>query len=199
MIVTVTSHKGGVGKSTTAIHIASFLQTKAPTLLVDDDQNGSVLAWSTRGPEPLFKVISGRLLAKYAGKYQNIVIDTPARPSQADLKGLVENCDLLVIPSTPDAFALHALMQTVADLKKLDAEAFKVLLTICPPWPSKDPDEAREMLKNEKVPVFAAQIKRLSAFSKSALRGITVDKVSDPRAPAAWSDYEAIGKEILKG
>lgn len=33
MIVTVISFKGGVGKTTTAIHLATLLQKKAPTLL----------------------------------------------------------------------------------------------------------------------------------------------------------------------
>ena len=37
MIITVTSYKGGVGKTTTAIHLATYLQSLAPTLLVDGD------------------------------------------------------------------------------------------------------------------------------------------------------------------
>ena len=37
MIITVTSYKGGVGKTTTAIHLATYLQTLAPTLLIDGE------------------------------------------------------------------------------------------------------------------------------------------------------------------
>ena len=49
MIVTVTSYKGGVGKTTTSIHLAAYLQRLAPTLLVDGDGIRSATKWSQRG------------------------------------------------------------------------------------------------------------------------------------------------------
>ena len=46
MIVTVASFKGGVGKTTTAFHLAKFFsETEEPTLLVDGDPNRSSLSW----------------------------------------------------------------------------------------------------------------------------------------------------------
>jgi chromosome partitioning protein len=56
MIVTVASFKGGVGKTTTALHLAAYLQTKAPALLVDGDFNRSAFDWAGRGSLP-FKVV----------------------------------------------------------------------------------------------------------------------------------------------
>jgi chromosome partitioning protein len=48
-IVTVTGFKGGVGKSTTAIHLAAYFSALGQTLLVDGDPNHTAVAWAQRG------------------------------------------------------------------------------------------------------------------------------------------------------
>jgi len=96
MIITVASFKGGVAKTTTAIHLAAYLHSLGQTLLIDGDPNRSASGWAKRGDLP-FKVIDERQAAKYAKNYQHIVIDTQARPEQEDLEALVEGCDLLVL------------------------------------------------------------------------------------------------------
>lgn len=197
MIVTVASFKGGVGKTTTAVHLAAYLQERAPAALIDGDDNNSATAWAKRGSLP-FPVVDARQTARVARQYDHLIIDTPARPSQEDLRELIEGCDLLVIPSTPDALALDALMLTVEALRSLGADRFRILLTVIPPRPSKDGDEARAMLREEKLPLFARGVRRLVAFQKAALTGALVRDVADPRAANGWEDYEAVGKEILK-
>ena len=197
MIITVASYKGGVGKTTTSVHLAAILQKKAATLLVDGDPNRSATGWLKRGSLP-FKIIDERLLARYARDYQNIVIDTEARPSEEDMATLVEGCDLLILPTTPDILSLEALQLTINNLKSIGAKSYKVLLTIVPPKPSRDGDEAREMLKKGNIPVFKSQISRLVAFQKAALEGVPVNLARDARAEKGWREYLAIAKEINK-
>jgi chromosome partitioning protein len=121
MIITVASFKGGVGKTTTAVHIAAYLQADAPTLLIDGDPNRSASRWNRRGGLP-FKVVDERQAARYARNFAHTVIDTQARPSREDLEALVDGCDLLIIPTTPDALSLDALMQTVEALHTLGTD-----------------------------------------------------------------------------
>ncbi len=200
MIITVAAFKGGVGKTTSSVHLATFLQGRGETLLIDGDPNRSATGWARRGKLP-FEVVDERQMAKAAQRYAqgHIVIDTEARPEEEDLKTLADGCDLLIVPTTPDALSLDALRQTVKALKSLGNERFRVLVTMVPPKPSRDGEEARAMLGAAGLPLFEGSIRRLVAFQKAALAGVPVGEISDPRAKEGWQDYQRVGEEVLNG
>jgi chromosome partitioning protein len=194
MIITMVGLKGGVGKTTTAVHLSAYLQEKAPTLLIDADKNRSALVWA-RDEKLSFKVVSEAASPKWVGKFDHIVIDTEARPSDEKLQDLVEGCDLLVLPTTPRSLDLDALIKTVEILDKLKAN-FKILLTMVDPR-STSIREAKKSLQEVKLPLFKAEIPRLVAFERSPLKGVIVKDYPDPRSKLAWEGYKALGKEIL--
>lgn len=201
MILTVASFKGGQAKTTTAVHLAAFLTQQAgedSTLLVDGDPNRSATGWDRRGSLP-FRVCDERQAARFARDYQHIVIDTQARPARDDLEALADGCDQLVIPCTPDALSLDALFLIVDELKTIGTNRFRILLTIIPPKPSRDGEEARAALNERRVPVLSSGIRRFVAFQKSALQGVPVYEVNDPRAEEGWNDYRLVGEEIING
>jgi chromosome partitioning protein len=193
MIVSIVSFKGGVGKTTTAVHISEVLNRKAPTLLVDGDPNQSALAWQERG-KLSFQVISENELTKHAGKFKHIILDTPARPTTEELKTISKESDLVVIPSQPDALSLDALIKLVTSLKEIKAKNFKVLFTLVPPL-SHAGHEAKELLKDLEIPFFKTEIYRRAVCGRAALKGITVNEMKDGKD--ALKEFQAVAKEIL--
>jgi len=199
MIVTVASNKGGVGKTTTAIHIAAYLQQSAPTLLVDNDPNRSSTGWSLRSENGLpFRVVDVNQSLKVGRDFEHVVFDTKARPDKEELKTLAEGCDLMVIPTTPDAMSIEALMSTVDLLRGIGGAKFKILITIIPPYPERDGDDARLMLEGSGYPLFASSIREAKVFKTAALRGQVVNQIKGPRAALCWEDYVKVGEELIR-
>ncbi len=196
MIITVASFKGGVGKTTTAIHLAAFFQGKGKTLLIDADPNRSALGWAGRGDLP-FEVVDQWQAETQSDVYEHIIIDTQARPTTEDLAALANSCDLLVLPTMPDILSLDALVLTIEYLKSIQTSQYRILITSIPPKPSRAGDEVKKLLKEADIPTFNLGIGRLAAFQKAAMQGIPVYAVKDQRAERGWQDYEAVGNEIL--
>ena len=195
MLVTCASAKGGVGKTTSSIHIAALLAQHDRTLLIDGDPNHSALKWAKSGRLP-FQVVDLMAASRHTRNYEHIVFDTPARPKQDDLEALVDGCDLLIIPTMPDILSIDATLETVAMLDALKCDRYRILLTIVPPAPRKTGAQAREALSE--LPLFPQSIREFAAYEKAALEGVVVHQVKDRNARIAWNDFQALGKEILQ-
>lgn len=194
MLISIASFKGGVGKTTTAVHLSAYFQQKKKTVLVDGDPNRSALAWSERGSFP-FQVIDADKLVTRAAEFSNIIIDTPARPSIEELKSLSLESDLLLIPTKPDALSLDALLKLVSSLKSFDAKNYRVLLTLVTPR-SNAARDAKAMFDEIELPYCKTEIHRRAVCERAALQGKTVNNLKDGQA--AWEEFKLLGKEIFK-
>ncbi len=192
-IVTVTGYKGGIGKSTTAIHLATYFSERGKTVLVDGDPNHTAISWAQRGDGLPFAVVDQRQAMRVVNGTDFIVIDTPARPDSDDLKELAKGCELLILPTSPDIVSLEPMLQTARALS--DAN-YRALITVVPPKPSREGELMQGDLREGGVPVFNTLIRRTVGFAKAALQGKPIRDLDDARA-AAWEDYHALGDEVM--
>lgn len=196
-IVTVTGYKGGIGKSTTAIHLATFFSEKGTTVLVDGDPNHTAIKWAERsgGSGLPFTVADQRQAMKVVNGVDYIVIDTPARPDSDDLKALAKGCELLILPTSPDIVSLEPMLDTA---RELEGSNYRALITVVPPKPSREGELMQSDLREGGVPVFNTMIRRTVGFAKAALAGKPIRDLDDARAQSAWDDYQALGNEVLE-
>jgi chromosome partitioning protein len=191
--VTLTSFKGGVGKTTSAICLSClFAQEGYKVLLIDYDPNRSATVWSSRDQLP-FKVATentaNRLMAKE--KFDFIVIDTPARPTSEEIKELVDGCDLLLAITTPSALSISALNMMVQSFPP--KTKFYVLLTVMPPSSEPDGEIAFHTLKDQGLPVLEQGIQRLKVYEHAAAEGKPVYEIKRG-GKKAWEDWKALAK-----
>jgi chromosome partitioning protein len=212
MIITTASDKGGVGKSTLSFHLAAAIAElkNAKVLLVDGDANRSVLSWSERvdASKLPFTVVGEKHASKWFQKgnqADHIIVDTQARPSDEDLKDLLEDTDLLLVPTTAQALSLDTLPQFMKRLSALGGDVpYTFCLTIVDTR-TKDEQDARDFLKTYDQPVLDGFMRAFSAYTKASAQGVLVRDArtdsgrKDSNAGIAWNDCVAIAKEILEG
>jgi chromosome partitioning protein len=191
--VTLTSFKGGVGKTTSAICLSClFAQEGHKVLLIDYDPNRSASVWSSRDQLP-FRVATentaNRLMAKE--KFDFIVIDTPARPTSEEIKELVDGCDLLLAITTPSALSISALNMMVQSFPA--KTKFYVLLTVVPPSSEPDGEIAFHTLKEQGLPVLEQGIQRLKVYEHASAEGKPVYEIKRG-GKKAWEDWKALAK-----
>lgn len=199
MTIIVASYKGGVGKTVTAVHLAAYLQTLGPTLLLDGDDTRNATTWGKRGSGFSFDIADEIQAARLSRNYEHHVIDTGQRPKQVDLEALAGACDLLVVPAVPATLDTEGLVLTLGALQRIGAAHYRVLLTKVPPPPEQEGPQLRAELVKNQIPLFTAEIPRLKALEKAAATGVTVDAINEPGARRVWGAYQAVGKELTNG
>ena len=181
------------------MHLAAYLQTLGPTLLLDADDTRSATVWNERGPGLPFAldVLDSRANSLLA-RYKHGVIDGGQRPSNADLRAAYGVCDVIVVPSDPGDQDVQGLALTVTALREIGPDKFMVLLTRVAPDEMEDAAQVRRSLTGLEVPVMTVEIPRLKVYRKAAKHGLTARDVDDKQAMRAWDAYAAAGKELTK-
>lgn len=200
----VSSHKGGVGKTLTTLHLAAYSTEvfgEGSTLAVDLDPNESSLSWAAEGerngkPFP-FPVVSPAEGAQIEDEFEYVFYDSPGRIYGDELGAVVGGADMIIAPSFPSRVNVAVLADFYFDLEEAGYDGgFGVLLTAVPRWTMRGP-RTRGELEGQEVPVFEAEIKERPAFDTAGDLGLLVRDVKVRGARQAWQDYVALGREVL--
>ena len=123
-VVAIVNQKGGTGKTTLSINLASGFAEMYPTLLMDADPQGSALDWADSRSAPQMNldacgVEPTRLLRdirSLAPNYCWIIIDGPPGIGRVSADA-VRAADIVLIPSKPSPFDVWASSDIVEAVK----------------------------------------------------------------------------------
>lgn len=204
MIFSIQNQKGGVGKTTLAIHISHALVLRGyRVLLIDADPQGSARDWAAaRDTDPLFPVVGidrpviHKELPNHAKDYDHVVIDGP--PRVTDLaRSAIAAADVVIIPVQPSPYDVWATDETLKLIQ--EASVFKENLKAVFAINRKVVNTAigrdvAEALSGHGIPVLASVISQRVAFAESAATGSTV---LEGRGSPAAREIKDLVKELL--
>ncbi len=207
MIYAVVNTKGGVGKTTTAVHLATMLTRLGKTLLIDGDPQASAASWAAwrrdnvgYDPSPTTTCLAGKAILtegkQLAAGFENVVIDAGGRDS-IGLRSALLLAQKAIIPigaSNLDAAALTDLMTVVELARDYNAELdVRVLLTRVDPR-TKDAADMMSFLAEQNLVVLPTHVCERVAFRRAIGEGAIVQELG--RDAAAIAEIEAFFREI---
>ena len=207
MIIALLNQKGGVGKTTLALHLAGQWARQAKrVILVDADPQGSALDWSEQrakeGLPRLFGVIGlardtlHREAPELARDARHLIIDGPPR-----IAGLMRSAllaaDIVLIPAQPspfDGWASGEMLKLIAEARIFRPQLIaRFVLNRCGARTLIARDTA-ELLADHDPPALAATVGQRVSFADAARSGRLVSEVDG--GGLAAGEIAALASEI---
>jgi chromosome partitioning protein len=200
MIVAVTGQKGGVGKSTVAIHLASeALEHGMRVLLVDADPQATVRTWSSVAAmaglnRPTVVAMGADLhqpgqLPELAKSFDFVVVDGPAKLDTVQ-RAMLLIADLALFPCGPsavDAWALGDVLPTLQEARRIrpELDAAIVVNRVVPG--TVYGRQARQNLSTAGLPVLKTVLAQRMTYQEALAAG----KSASTYAPSSEASREA--------
>jgi len=210
MIISFLNQKGGVGKTTLSINIATCLALKKfKVLLIDADPQNSSLDWaSIRKKENLFTVVSitkpiiHKEVPKLIKNYDHIIIDGPPRIYDV-AKSAIVTSDVVIMPVQPSPYDVWAANEVVNLIKEVSEplediknikSAFLINRKIVNTAIGRDVEQA---LKQYEMDILQTHICQRISYAETAATGSSVveEKTKDI---LAFQEINNLTDELLE-
>ena len=200
--IAIVSQKGGSGKTTLAVHLGTrAAQDGLESCVIDTDPQATAAAWSDWRGDFLPVVITAppaRLGRTIESAKKNgvgfIVIDTPPH-ADAAAREAIKAADIVLVPTKPRAFDLHAL-EPIADLVEFAKKPAYVVLNGVPAGATVLTKDAKKTAKKMGLKMCPVELGDRAAFHRSSAKGETASEV-DPEGKAA-KEIEKLWKWLNK-
>lgn len=204
-VVTVAQQKGGAGKTTLVIQLATaFRAAGVKVALVDIDPQASLSGWMRRrehraqpAPDLRLSMVGGWRLGVEVDRLRRdaglIIVDTPPHAA-TEAKGAIRAADLVLIPCQPSPLDIWASAATV-ELAKGERRPVAFVLNRVPPR-ARSVEEALAAIRELGAGTLESRLGNRQAFVAAVNQGLGVVE-SEPKGAAA-EEARALADEVAR-
>jgi len=204
-VIALIGNKGGAGKTTLAINLATTLHQQTPIYLLDADPQGSVIHWAAMvDSQSVPQVIDatedvGDAVRQHRDRAQHVLIDCPPQLHSVQTQAALEHCDVAVIPVLPsplDLWATVAVADAITDVQQTNP-GLRALLVINQLEPRTRLSRlVRDAIKELEIPAAETTLHRRMIYRASVLEGKSVSQMGKPGSVAA-DEVNSLLAEVL--
>ena len=203
--VAVANLKGGCGKSTLSLNLASGLMSRGNTALLDADPQGTLEHWLKASTDGMPSVINAsddikKTMASAESEFDYVVVDCPPSLESGHTKEVLQLVDLLlipVLPSPPDLWSSVHMVDAVKEAQKTNKKLKSYLVRNQVESRSALSKAMRQAIEFCGLPALKSSMGRRASYRWAALEGISVYQFG-ARGDTAVSDIESVIDEVVK-
>jgi chromosome partitioning protein len=189
VVIAVVSRKGGVGKTTIAVHLAVEAAKAGPVAVIDLDVQASAAGWGDSRSADQPAVVTcppARLAATLDAAKRSgalvAIIDT-APHAEAPALAAARAADLVLVVTRPGILDLRAIGQS-AEIAQLAGKPAAVIINAAPAVGSQAAEAAEAVSETYSVEVCPVMVGQRVAFARALVTGQTAGEV-EPDGKAA--------------